>query len=216
MSPPATSGSAQGRLGHPARWLTAVLGLAVAGGLVVMLPRLGHDPGAQVAADSPLLGKPVPSFALRDATGGTLVSSAQLHGHYSVVYFFATWCPVCVAEVPALVSFYSRWHSRGVELVGIGYDDPRAAEASFARQDGITWPLLVDPGDMAALRFGIFGIPETFVIDPGGTVVAKLVGEASTSQLDTVLGQLIQEGGTVSVRAGAVVPEPPGRQTGGG
>ena len=216
MSPMATSGAERRRHRHPIRWLTVVLGLVVVGGLAVTLPRLGHDPSTQVAADSPLLGRPAPSFSLRDARGGAVVSSAKLHGHYAVVYFFATWCPVCVAEVPGLVSFYWHWHRRGVDLVGIGYDDPRAAEAQFARQDGVSWPLLVDPGDQAALRFGIFGIPETFVLDPGGTVVAKLVGEVSTSQLGAVLEQVMAQGGTVSVHGGAVVPTQPGKRTRGG
>jgi cytochrome c biogenesis protein CcmG/thiol:disulfide interchange protein DsbE len=216
MSPMATPGAERRHLRHPVRRLTIVLGLVVAGGLAVMLPRLGQNPSTQVAADSPLLGKPAPSFSLHEANGGGTVSSATLRGHYSVVYFFATWCPVCVAEVPGLVSFYWHWHTRGVELVGIGYDDPGPAEAQFARQDGVSWPLLVDPGDQAALRFGIFGIPETFVIDPGGTVVAKLVGEVSTSQLGAVLEQVMAEGGTVSVHGGAVVPASPGTRTRGG
>jgi cytochrome c biogenesis protein CcmG/thiol:disulfide interchange protein DsbE len=186
---------------HPVRWLTVVLGLVLAGGLVLLVPRLGQDPGTQVAVHSPLLGRPVPPFSLRDATRGAVVSSRQLAGHYAVIYFFATWCPVCVAEVPGLISFYHEWHSRGVDLVGIGYDDPAAAEAQFARQEGIGWPLLVDPGDRMALSFGIFGIPEAFVVNPGGTVVAKLVGEVSAGQLGAVLEQLIAGGSTVSVEA---------------
>lgn len=216
MSQTATSLAERRRHRHPVRRLTIVLGLVVVGGLAVMLPRLGHDPSAQVAADSPLLGKPAPPFSLREASGGATISSATLRGHFSVVYFFASWCPVCVAEVPGLVSFYRHWHPRGVELVGIGYDDPAPAEAQFARQDSIGWPLLVDPGDRAALRFGIFGIPETFVIDPGGTVIAKLVGEVSTSQLGAVLEQVMSQGGTVSVHGGTVVPAPPGTRPHGG
>jgi cytochrome c biogenesis protein CcmG/thiol:disulfide interchange protein DsbE len=216
MSATVTSDAGRRRHRHPVRWLTTVLGLVVAGGLAVIIPRLGQDPSIQVAADSPLLGRPVPAFSLRDATGGAVVTSRQLDGHYAVVYFFATWCPVCVAEVPGLVSFYSHWHSRGIDLIGIGYQDSRVTEAQFARQDGISWPLLVDPGDQAALRFGIFGIPETFVIDPAGTVVAKLVGEVSASQLGAVLEHVMAEGGTVSVHGGAVVPTSPGTRSRGG
>lgn len=207
---------AERRRRHPVRWLTIGLGLLVAAGLAMMSPRLGHDPSTQVAADSPLLGKPAPSFSLRDSAGGAVVSTAQLHGHYAVVYFYATWCPTCVAEVPDLVSFYRHWHTRGVDLVGIGYDDPGPAEARFARQDGISWPLLVDPGDQVALRYGIFGIPETFVIGPNGTVLAKLVGAIGTGQLATVLQRVMAGSANVSVRGGAVVPTTPVRRTGGG
>lgn len=216
MSTAATTTIERSRLRHPVRRLTVVLGLVVAGGLVVMLPRLGQNPGTQVAADSPLLGKPAPPFSLRSANGGATVSSATLRGRYSVVYFFATWCPVCVAEVPNLVSFYWHWHTRGVELVGIGYEDPGAAEAQFARQAGISWPLLVDPDEQVALRYGIFGIPETFVIGPSGTVLAKLVGAVGTGQLGAVVQRVMQGSTNVSVRSGAVVPTSPGKRAGGG
>ena len=216
MSTAAAPTIARRRLRHPVRRLTIVLGLVVAGGLAVMLPRLGQNPSTQVAADSPLLGKPAPPFSLREANGGATVSSATLRGHYSVLYFFATWCPVCVAEVPNLVSFYWHWHTRGVELVGIGYEDPGAAEAQFARQDGINWPLLVDPDEQVALRYGIFGIPETFVIGPSGTVLAKLVGAVGTGQLGAVVQRVMQGSTNVSVRSGAVVPTSPGKRAGGG
>ncbi|MDA8309549.1 MAG: TlpA disulfide reductase family protein [Actinomycetota bacterium] len=216
MSTAATPTIQRRHLRHPVRWLAIVLGLVVAGGLAVMLPRLGQNPSTQVAADSPLLGKPAPSFSLREANGGAIVSSATLRGHYSIVYFFATWCPVCVAEVPNLVSFYWHWHTRGVELLGIGYDDPAAAEAQFARQEGISWPLLVDPDGQVALHYGIFGIPETFVVGPGGTVLAKLVGAVGTGQLGAVVERVMNGSTNVSVRGGAVVPTSAGQRTGSG
>jgi hypothetical protein len=67
-----------------------------------------------------------------------------------------------------------------------------------------------------ALSFGIFGIPEAFVVNPGGTVVAKLVGEVSAGQLGAVLEQLIAGGSTVSVEGGPLVRTTPGKGGRGG
>jgi cytochrome c biogenesis protein CcmG/thiol:disulfide interchange protein DsbE len=187
----------------------------VLAGVVMVVPRLGQDPGDQVAADSPLLGRAAPGFFLPLARGGAHFSSAQLAGHFAVVYFFASWCPSCVAEVPQLATFYHYWRPKGARLVGIGYDDPPSAEAAFGRLEGIYWPLLSDTGDAVALRYGVYGIPEAFVIGPSGTVLAKIVGPVGPGQLGKVLSWLMSGGAAESVRNSGFVPAPPGRRSGG-
>jgi cytochrome c biogenesis protein CcmG/thiol:disulfide interchange protein DsbE len=199
-----------------ALWSAVVAGVLVLAGVVVVVPRLGQDPGDQVAADSPLLGRPAPAFSLPLARGGPRFSSLQLAGHFAVVYFFASWCPSCLAEVPELTAFYHYWQPKGARLVGIGYDDPPSAEAAFGRLEGIGWPLLSDPGDATAVRYGVYGIPEAFVIGPSGTVLAKIVGPAGPGQLGEVLSRLMAGGAAESVRNSGFVPAPPERPSGGG
>src|SRR5437773_2654929 len=74
---------------------------------------------------------------------------------------------------------WQRYRDQGVVLIGIPFEDRADAPRAFARQLDMTWPLLVDPGSRTALRYGVYGPPETFVIGPGGRVAFKQVGPVS-------------------------------------
>jgi cytochrome c biogenesis protein CcmG/thiol:disulfide interchange protein DsbE len=102
-----------------------------------------------------------------------------------VVNFSASWCPPCQQEEPALVAFAYHHRSPGdAVLVGVVYDDATSSARAFATSSGATWPSVVDPGGQIALRYGVRGPPETFVISPAGTVVAHLDGAVTTADLD--------------------------------
>lgn len=209
-----SASSVRGRRGHRrwglTRWVALTLGMAVAAGVAVVAPRLGEDPGTEVAAHSPLLGQPAPAFSLPDVNDGAPINSATFAGRLYVVNFFASWCPACVAETPELVSFYRRWHPAGVDIIGVGYADNAPSEATFARRWGIHWPLVTDPGDRLALAYGVFGIPETFFIGPDGRILAKLVGAAATGQLDQVARRLVAGSGPIVSHSPDFVPLAPG------
>jgi cytochrome c biogenesis protein CcmG/thiol:disulfide interchange protein DsbE len=61
-------------------------------------------------------------------------------------------------------------------LVGVNFEDTRDGALAYADELGGDWPLVADPGSRAAIAFGVFGVPETFVIGPDGTIVGKTVG----------------------------------------
>jgi cytochrome c biogenesis protein CcmG/thiol:disulfide interchange protein DsbE len=183
------------RRSRRARPLRRVL---VAAAVVVLVPflfalgsRLGKDP--RLVA-SPLLGKPAPRFVLpRIDTAGEL-SSSDLSGRVYVVNFWASWCVPCREETPVLEDFYQRWRPRGVELVGILNNDEVDAARQFRSEFGGTWPLVDDPDGRAAIDHGVFGVPETFVIDERGVVMAKLVGAVAPGTLDEILAALATGG----------------------
>jgi cytochrome c biogenesis protein CcmG/thiol:disulfide interchange protein DsbE len=118
------------------------------------------------------------------------VSTDRLAGRIYVLNFWASWCVPCREETPALESFYRRWHPEGVELVGVLYDDTIGAARSFRRELGGTWPLVDDPGGRVALDYGVRGVPETYVVDADGTIMAKLIGAVGPTTLDRVLDQI--------------------------
>jgi cytochrome c biogenesis protein CcmG/thiol:disulfide interchange protein DsbE len=171
--------------------------VAVTGGLAVLVPglfafasRLGRDPSL---VPSPLLGKPSPTFSLPRFDQPGRIATSDLTGRTTVINFWASWCVPCREETPVLEDFYRR-HLGGVEVVGILYSDRVQAAMEFRRQVGGTWPLVDDPGGRTAIDYGVFGVPETFVVDQGGVIRAKLVGAVRRGTLDDVLARLSQGG----------------------
>jgi cytochrome c biogenesis protein CcmG, thiol:disulfide interchange protein DsbE len=163
-------------------------------GLVVILPlivvlylNLGHDPSA---VDSPLIGREAPPFTLRPVGGGEPISLAALRGKPVVLNFWASWCVPCAQEHGALTAAARSLAGR-VQFLGLIYEDSEEAALETLRSSGgAVYPSLLDPGDRTAVAYGIYGVPETFFIDPGGRIVDKFVGPLTPQALDERLRRL--------------------------
>ena len=178
------------------RWLAAGLAMAlVVGWALVAGQRFGRDP---TLVRSPLVGKPAPDFRLTSLSGAE-VTSADFAGRTYVVNFWASWCIPCAEEAPELQAFSERWSARGVGLVGIAYNDDRAKATAFRDKFALTYPQAMDPAGRAAIDFGVFGVPETYVVDRRGVVMAKLIGAVGPGTLDQVV-TAVEEGRTVSTK----------------
>ena len=172
---------------RPWRWAAVAVAVsAVVGWAVVAGRQLGRDP---TLVKSPLIGRPAPSFSL-PGLDGARVASADYRGDIYVVNFWASWCVPCREEAPHLQSFYERWSPEGVGLVGIVYNDHEDKARGFRDEFGLTFAQAMDPGGRAAIDFGVFGVPETFVVDDRGVVMAKLIGAVGPATLDEVLSRI--------------------------
>lgn len=176
--------------------------LALAAVVVVSVPllyalgdRLRSGPSL---VRSPLLGKPAPAFALPRLDGEGTITSTSLAGRRYVVNFWASWCVPCQEENLVLADFYRRVAPNGVELVGITYSDQAGDALRFRAAFGGSWPLLGDPGSRAAIDFGVFGVPETFIVDERGRVMAKFVGALSPGALELAFARLDSGEGPLS------------------
>jgi len=150
------------------RWI-AILPLAAFVGLAALFfARVHHDPHYIPAA---LVGKPLPDETLPPMDGGAPARLVAEAPPGTVINFFASWCAPCVQEQPVLMAL----KAQGVKVIGVVSPwryDAEATRAMLAHGDPYTETLL-DPDGKATLDFGVSGVPETFVVGPGGKIVAK-------------------------------------------
>ncbi|WP_045738570.1 DsbE family thiol:disulfide interchange protein [Xanthomonas sp. MUS 060] len=131
-----------------------------------------HDPRA---LPSPLLGKPVPAFSLPRLDRPTEKSgSAALRGRPYLLNVFGSWCMACSEEHPLLMAQAPKL---GMALIGYAYkDNPRDTAAWLAQRGNPYALVLVDEDGQQAIDLGVYGAPETFLIDAHGVVRYKYVG----------------------------------------
>lgn len=154
--------------------------------LVVLAVSLRFDPKE---IPSPLIGTQAPVFDLLDLDGET-VNLSQFRGQPVLINFWATWCRPCVVEHPVLVDGARRYQGRA-QFLGIIYQDETEKIERFMAARGGWGSTLVDPNSKVALAYGVYGAPETFILDRHGRIVEKVTGAMSPSHLDALLGPLL-------------------------
>lgn len=125
------------------------------------------------------------------STAGDEIDLSKMNDKVVLVDFWATWCGPCVAEMPNVIAAYEKYHDKGFEVVGISLDQDKEALDSFTKERGMTWPQYFDGKgweNPIAGKFGITGIPATFLIGKDGKIVATdLRGPALEAQLEKLL-----------------------------
>jgi cytochrome c biogenesis protein CcmG, thiol:disulfide interchange protein DsbE len=141
---------------------------------VVLAIGIRHSPDKGIIR-SPLLGRAAPAFALPDLSDpATLVTSASLKGHWYLFNVWGTWCVECRAEHDMLLKVHA---SGKVPLIGLDWKDDNARAKEWLRQLGNPYQqVLTDQAGTAAIDWGVYGAPETFLVNPQGIVVYKHVG----------------------------------------
>jgi cytochrome c biogenesis protein CcmG/thiol:disulfide interchange protein DsbE len=135
------------------------------------LQDLAIDPSALPSA---LIGKPVPAFALPslDEPGRTLTEQ-DFRGEVALVNVWATWCPTCRAEH----AMFNKLASQGVTIHGVNYKDNSEAARRWLEELGNPYQLNVeDPQGSLGINLGVYGAPETFLIDADGVIHYKYIG----------------------------------------
>ena len=164
--------------------LIGFLGLAVA-----LAWGMTRDPSTVPSA---LIGKPVPQFSLPPVKGRTLgLSTADLHGEVSLVNVFASWCVACREEHPVLMQMKA---DNIVPIHGLNYKDQPDNAARWLNTMGDPYTRTgADIDGRVAIDWGVYGVPETFVITKDGRIAYKQIGAVTPKVLDEKLFPLIRK-----------------------
>lgn len=170
--------------GHGARWAALAVGVVLLLLVVVLATSKTLD---SRGISSEVLGKPVPHVAGSTMDGGT-IDIDQLRGRWVVVNFFASWCTPCRIEHPELVTFWDRHKaSNDAQVISVAFSDRADDIREFFAANGGGWPVIPDDTNRVALDFGVSGVPESYVVNPDGIIVAKFEG-VTADGLDAVIG----------------------------
>jgi peroxiredoxin len=157
------------------------------GTLVVMLmlggcgeqaPRLQH-------------GEPPPAFALARLEGGQADFPHQFTGQVVAVRFWADWCPFCESEMQAIEPIYQRYRERGLVILAINVRQERATAEAFIDKLDISYDTLLDPDGDVARRYGVLGLPTTFMIDRDGRLHARIIGESTPEVFEAIVRETL-------------------------
>ena len=161
----------------------AILPIAVLAALVALFAgySLWHDPHV---IPMTLVGKAAPDLRLPRLDNGAATSLRPLARGPALINFYASWCPPCAEEAPALMGL----KAEGVRIVGIAYKDAPADNSAFLARFGNPYQsVLVDRAGLGAVEFGVTGAPETYAVDEAGVIRAKYAGPLTADVAEAML-----------------------------
>lgn len=156
--------------------------------LVYFFLALSRDPGVLPSA---MIDKPAPDFALAGLANPSGLGRGDLAGRVVLVNFFASWCVPCRAEHPLLMRLADELH---VPLYGIDYKDKPEDAARFLRELGDPYGKIgADRDGRVGIDFGVYGVPESYLIDRDGNIRYRQVGPFTEDDIQKKLMPLIAE-----------------------
>jgi cytochrome c biogenesis protein CcmG/thiol:disulfide interchange protein DsbE len=170
------------------RYLVPAALFAVLAAFLLLGLKPGRDPRE---IPSPLIGKPAPQFTLPTLAAGQPWPSQSMAGQVWLLNVFASWCVPCLVEHPLLVQLSK---DRVVPIVGFNYkDEPGAAKGWLGKHGDPYSAIVADRAGSVALDFGVYGVPESFLIDREGTIRWKHVGPLTPEVVSGRLLPLVRE-----------------------
>ncbi|HZH28981.1 MAG TPA: DsbE family thiol:disulfide interchange protein [Azospirillaceae bacterium] len=169
--------------------LPLLLFVGVAGAFAVQLLR-GADPSKLPSA---LIDRPVPDFALDPvpATGMPGLSTADLRGRVAVVNVFASWCAPCRVEHPLITRLAER---EGIPVFGLNHKDAAGDAADWLKRLGNPYARIgADLSGRVSIDWGVYGVPETFVVDHLGRIRHRHVGPLTPRDVEATILPLVRE-----------------------
>ncbi len=116
---------------------------------------------------------------------GRVVDLSREKGRLIVVHFWATWCPPCVEEIPALSKFWDQYRNRkDLALYAVSVDKDWKTIDDFSKKNPNQLPIFRDPNSATAIRFGTTQYPETYIINPAGRVIYRVQGGIEWNNAD--------------------------------
>jgi cytochrome c biogenesis protein CcmG, thiol:disulfide interchange protein DsbE len=168
------------------------LGLVLIGASALLILR-NVPPGTELSAVPVKVDYPAPELTLEDIAGNS-TSLADYRGQVVLVNLWATWCPPCKEEMPALETYYRRHRDDGFVIIAVNDGDPTPDVVRFVEDYGLSFPVWLDPTYIATEQaFKTLNLPSSFVIDRQGQSVLSWVGGVSLRTLEKHVTPIIEE-----------------------
>ncbi len=137
-------------------------------------------------------GQPAPDAVFKDLQGKEFTLQ-QLRGKPVVINFWATTCPGCVLEIPALIELSKKYAAQGLVVIGVAMDyDPESQVREMVRQKKMSYPVVLDTKGELALAFGQVTLtPTTFFIDKNGHIFKQKLGEMTHTEMDAAIKSML-------------------------
>jgi thiol-disulfide isomerase/thioredoxin len=135
-------------------------------------------------------GSKAADFSWTDENGKKVTFAEFSKGNVVLVNFWATWCGPCKRELPDLIALHNEYKGKDVKIIGISVDrDANVLELvrNFAAEANLTYPIVIDNGDLEMAFGGIRGIPTSFFVNKNGEIVKKMIGLQSKGTFQAAL-----------------------------
>ena len=165
------------------KWTPSPLTLILLG----LIAWLWFRPPAEVSNEN----RAVPTWKVT-LTDGRVLTSDSLKGKVVLVNFWATWCPYCRKEMPAIDSFLKDYHGKGFEVVAISVDDPPDKITAWMKDKDYALPAAPTNPSVAAVFGSVTSVPTSFILDADGHIRHKIAGQVYYTRLEKLVTPLLK------------------------
>ena len=164
---------------------------------VLFLTAMTCSPSSSQGPQLTAVASPLPQMHGDTVQGGT-ADTTQMLGSVLVVNVWATWCGPCEREQPALESVAKAYASKGVRFLGLNERDNLDAAKTWIARHGVTYPSISDPSGAFADDLGFLGYPDTYIVDPSGTIRFVIAGATDGQELSAAIDRVLASSATPS------------------
>lgn len=151
---------------------------------VAPLPEEANPTGRAPAG---AIGRAAPNFHLQTADLSGAVTLTDLRGQWVLLNFWASWCPPCIAETPALQAFSEEMSGKGLVVVGVNQQEDPETARRFASRFSVTYPIVLDRDGEVSVAYRVSsGLPITMLIGPDGVIERVFRGAVGEEEFETI------------------------------
>ncbi len=137
------------------------------------------------------VGEVAPRFTLTGLDGRKITVPDDFRGKVVVIRFWADWCTACAREMPAVDYVYHKYRERGLVVLAVNVGQPRDVAQAFVTNLKISYPVLLDTYSLTAKKYGVRGVPFTFILDRSGVIRNKVFGDTERKTFEGMIVNLL-------------------------